>query len=224
MTQYPRRTKRKEQIRQQLILAAATLFSRKGYRHTTLADVADEAAVHVQTLYRHFKNKEELTAAAAAVLLNDFRSHFQSAPNDQSTFQTWRAWIERTVTFLASLGFDEHKKEQLLSPSSLMNDNFLLIIYSGYEDLLTEYLARDFRMDPKHSRLPRLAACTLWSGNEAAIKRCAGLDGGPDTIADNNSLLEESLGVVDDAEALFASYVKLPRAEMVGANEPDPST
>lgn len=207
MVQYPRRKEKTQQIREGLVTTAATMFSRKGYQHTTLAEIAAEADVHVQTLYRHFKSKDELAVAAASVSLNDCRAHFEDAPKDQSAFQIWRAWIRRTVTYLASLGFTEQKKEQLLAPSSLMDDKYLIIIYSGYEDLLTEYLARDFQLDPKHSRIPRLAACMLWSGNEAAIKRCAGLDRGVDTLADGDSLLDESLGVVDDVEKLFASYL-----------------
>ena len=211
MTQYPRRTEKKRQSRTQLVRAANSLFARKGYQHTKLDEVAQEADLHVQTLYRHFKTKEELAAAAAEVLLNDCRAYFERFSNDQSTFDIWRGWIARTVSYLSSLGFGEHKRRQLRSASSLMNDNYLLAVYQGYEDLLTEYLALDFRMDPKQSRLPRLVACMLWSGNEAAVKRCAGLDCGEDTLMDINSVLAESVGVVDDVEAAFAGYVRLPR-------------
>ncbi|MCY3641618.1 MAG: TetR/AcrR family transcriptional regulator [Gammaproteobacteria bacterium] len=193
-----------------MIRAANTLFPRKGYQHTKLDEVAEDAGLHVQTLYRHFKTKEDLAIAAAEVVLNDCRAYFEGASTDQSTFEIWRGWIARTVTYLASLGFGEHKMRQLQSASSLMNDNYLLAVYSGYEDLLTEYLARDFRMNPAHSRLPRLVACMLWSGNEAAVKRCAGLDRGQDTLMDVNSILAESVGVVDDVEAAFASYVHAP--------------
>ena len=195
-----------------MINAANTLFARKGYQHTKLDEVAEEAGLHVQTLYRHFQAKEELASAAAEVLLNDCRAYFEGASNDRSTFEIWRGWIGRTVTYLSSLGFGEHKRRQLRSVSSLMNDNYLLAVYSGYEDLLSEYLALDFRMNPEYSRLPRLVACMLWSGNEAAVKRCAGLDSGRDTLMDENSLLAESVGVVDDVEAVFGSYVQLPRS------------
>ena len=211
MTQYPRRTEKKRQSRTQLTRAANTLFGRKGYQHTKLDEVAEVADLHVQTLYRHFKTKEELATAAAEGVVNDCRAYFERFSNDRSTFEIWRGWIARTVSYLSSLGFGEHKRRQLRSASSLMNDNYLLAVYSGYEDLLTEYLALDFRMKPEHSRLPRLVACMLWSGNEAAVKRCAGLDRGQDTLMDVDSLLAESMGVVDDVEAAFGSYVQLPR-------------
>ena len=211
MTQYPRRTAKKKQSRAQLIKAANTLFARKGYRHTKLDEVAEDAGLHVQTLYRHFRTKEELATAAAEVLLNDCRAYFEGCSSEKSTFAIWREWIARTVTYLASLGFGELKRRQLRSVSSLMNDDYLLVVYSGYENLLTEYLALDFRMNPQHARLPRLVACMLWSGNEAAVRRCAGLDSRQDTLMDVNSLLAESVGVVNDVEAVFTNYVHLPR-------------
>lgn len=68
-----------------------------------------------------------------------------------------------------------------------------------------------FRADAQHRSENRLVACMLWSGNEAAVKRCASLDRGEDTLMDVNSVLAESLGVVDDVEAIFAGYVHLPR-------------
>lgn len=205
---YPKRTQKKNLNRKQLIEAAVGLFSTKGYQHTKLEDVAIKAELHVQTLYRHFRSKDELATAAADFVVNYCRSLFEDAPKDHSTFQVWREFITTSVSQLSAIGFLSHKKEQLRSPSSMMNDNFLLIVYAGYEDLLTEYLAKDFQMNQKHQRLPRLAACLLWSGNEAAIKRCAGLDIGEDRLDDVDTVLTESLGVVDDVEALFTNYLK----------------
>ena len=207
MVQYPRRKEKTQQIREALVTSAATMFSRRGFQHTTLAEIAAEADVHVQTLYRHFKSKDELAIAAATLGLDDCRTFFEDAPSNQTAFEIWRGWITRTVSYLSSLGFNEHKREQLRSPSSLMNDKYLVIVYSGYEDLLTEDLARDFQLNPKDSRLPRLAACMLWSGNEAAVKRCAGLDREVDTLDNVEALLAESLGVIDDVEALFADHL-----------------
>lgn len=200
---YPRRTERRLQIRANLIRTAAIMFSRNGYNHTTLAEIAEAADVHVQTLYRHFSSKEDLALAAVSTAMDDCRAYFEAATDGQSTFEIWRGWIEKTVTHLSKLGFNQRKKDQLLGPSSFMNDNYIVMIYSGYENLLTEYLARDFRLSPKASRAPRLAACMLCSGNEAAIKRCAGVDTELDSLADLDGLVRESVGVVDDTRALF---------------------
>ena len=177
---YPKRTLKKNLNREKLIVAATLLFSRNGHHGTTLDEVAAEAGVHVQTLYKHFKTKEELVTASAEIVIADCRALFED-------------------------------KQQLCAASSLMNDSYLLIVYTGYENLLTEYLAQDFKMDPKTHRLPRLVACMLWSGNEAAMKRCAGLDTAKDILAVNQSVIKESIGAIDDIEKLFSGYIKLPR-------------
>lgn len=205
---YPKRTERKHKNREQLIEAANRLFATKGIQHTTLANIASTAGVHVQTLYKHFKNKDELATVAANHSVNHLRERFESARDSHSTFQMWRQFINDSVSDLAHLRFGKYKKQQLQSASSMMNDNYLLIVYSGFEDLLTEYLAVDFEMDPKIDRLPRLAACMLWSGNEAIVKRCAGLDTGKDVLDDPEAVLTESLRAVDEIEEIFASYVK----------------
>ena len=92
-----------------------------------------------------------------------------------------------------------------------MNDNYLLAINASYENILTEYLSKDFQMNVKTERLPRLVACMLWSGNEAAMKRCAGLDTSNIMLNDNKKIVSESIGVVDEVEQNFSSYIKYPR-------------
>ena len=96
VTQYPRRTERRNQINRRLAAAAVRLFERQGYARTKLAEVAEEADVHVQTLYKHFKTKEELARAAAAVSIEDCRAHFERAPKDQSTFQVGESGSAKT--------------------------------------------------------------------------------------------------------------------------------
>ncbi|MYE50494.1 MAG: helix-turn-helix transcriptional regulator [Gammaproteobacteria bacterium] len=190
--QYPRRTERRNQINRRLAAAAVRLFERQGYARTKLAEVAEEADVHVQTLYKHFKTKEELARAAAAVSIEDCRAHFERAPKDHSTFQVWREWIGKNV----------HRRH------SGSSDNFMAITYSGYEDLLTEQLARDFALAPERSPLPRMAACMLWASNEAAVKMCAGSDGENTPVPDSDRLVRECLAVIDEAEKLFAHCLK----------------
>ena len=106
------------------------------------------------------------------------------------------------------MGIGEHKREQLRAASSMMDDKYLLIVYSGYEDVLTEHVAMDFQMDPKTNHLPRLVACMLWAGNEMALKRCAGLDTGEDVLNDADAIVKQSLTVIDDIENTFASYIR----------------
>ena len=205
---YPKRTERKNKNREQLVDAADRLFATKGYQHTTLTDVAEKAGLHVQTLYKHFKNKEELAIDSASTAVFHLKEHFDAASDGQSTFDIWRAFVNDSLAGLLPIGIGEHKREQLRAASSMMNDNFLLIVYSGYEDVLTEHLAADFQMDPKTNHLPRLVASMLWAGNEVALKRCAGLDTGEDVLDDATAIVKESLAVIDDIERIFTSYIR----------------
>lgn len=204
---YPKRAQAKQANRTRLIDAARHLFAINGYQTTKLRDIADYAGLHVQTLYRHFSSKDELANAAAKDVIERCREIFETAPEGQSTFVTWHGYISWVVNGLAHLGWS-HKRQQLRAASSLMNDSFLVIVYSGYEDLLTEYLARDFQLNPKVDRLPRMVASSLCSINEVAMKRCAGLDTGNDVLDDLDALLTENLGVIEDAEKIFSSHLK----------------
>ena len=204
---YPKRTETKIKNREQLVDAADRLFATKGYQHTTLNDVAVLAGLHVQTLYKHFKNKEELAIAAAATAIAHLKEHFDAASDGQSTFDVWRAFMIDSMAGLLPMGIGEHKRQQLRAAFPV-NDNFLLIVYSGYEDVLTKHLAVDFQMDPKTNHLPRLVASFLWTGNEIALKRCAGLDTGEDGLDDAATIVKESLSVIDDIEKTFAGYIR----------------
>ncbi|HWU38291.1 MAG TPA: helix-turn-helix domain-containing protein, partial [Candidatus Acidoferrum sp.] len=51
-----------EERRQQIIEAAATLFSRKGFRGTTTREIAKAVGVSEAMLFKHFATKEELYA------------------------------------------------------------------------------------------------------------------------------------------------------------------
>ncbi len=204
---YPKRARKKDQNRHKLETAACILFSIKGHEHTTLSNIADRANLHVQTLYRHFKNKEEITIAAANLVVHDCRIHFECASARDSVFEKWRGWVSKTVPFLFSEGISEHKIKQWHSPYSLLNDRFLLFLNSGYEDLLTEYLAVNFKIDANNQVLPRLIASMLLSGNEMALKGSAKHITSVDAKANYiGIILEKSDEVIDEIEKIAHSY------------------
>ena len=49
-----------EATRQQILLAAACLFREKGYKATTLRDVAEHAGMGAGSLYYHFDSKDAI--------------------------------------------------------------------------------------------------------------------------------------------------------------------
>ena len=202
MPSYPKRTLKKHNNRAELAQAAVHLFATNGYEKTKLSDVANYVGLHVQTLYRHFKCKEELAIEAANSVLKRFEEFFESASSHQSPFNIWRAFVEHAHSELGHLGW-QAKRAQLRSVSSKMDDTFILVVRSGYEDILTDHLAKYYQLDKKTDRLPRLAASFLVAADEAGLKRCAGLDTELDVLDDKDAVLREALGIIDEITDLF---------------------
>jgi AcrR family transcriptional regulator len=53
----------RETRRQQILEAATTVFARKGYRHTSVADIIEAAGIARGTFYLYFQSKEEIFLA-----------------------------------------------------------------------------------------------------------------------------------------------------------------
>jgi len=62
-TASPKRQRRKEARPAEIMAAALTLFSERGFAATRLGDVADAAGVSKATIYLYFENKEQLFTA-----------------------------------------------------------------------------------------------------------------------------------------------------------------
>lgn len=89
---------------------ACTLFAEKGYEHTPIAEIAEEAGVASGTIIYHFKNKENLLSVLVWKTLNSMLR--QVCDNTKSL----QSGLEGVETFVASF-FDfleTNKHESLL--------------------------------------------------------------------------------------------------------------
>jgi TetR/AcrR family transcriptional regulator len=59
----PRREREKLRQRQEMLVSALGLFSEKGYHNVSMHQIAEKAEFAIGTLYKFFKNKEELYKA-----------------------------------------------------------------------------------------------------------------------------------------------------------------
>lgn len=66
----------KARTRARLLAAASELFQRRGYRHTSIDDVAREAGLGKGTVYLHFKSKQELLLHVVAEEKKKYVSQF----------------------------------------------------------------------------------------------------------------------------------------------------
>lgn len=200
-TQFPLREKRKAQTRANLILAAMELFASNGYQETTLEQVAERAGLHVQTLYRHFRCKQELATASDQDLLDEFRAMI-TAPNRQgNTFACWRDWV---VQMSDAVSQDDGKAFRSLLRQRwcvATVSTHIIAISHEYEDLLAESLERDFIVSNTTGvSQARLAAIALWGARSHIQRRYA--------CEESIDLHREALGVVDSIEGLFAHLLK----------------
>lgn len=198
--QYPLREQRKQRSREALVRSAAKLFARHGFASTTLEDVAEDAGLHVQTLYRHFSNKAELAAAVDQQYLESFREAFLS--RDTDTLHFWRNWVERTARRLTRDGGVAYRKGLLNFYNLPSLSSTYLETWNQYEQILADGLRKDFGTMPEdRANLPMLVACMLWGGVRRVTYDWANSDGRRDLVADCN-------GVVDTVIAEFGHYLR----------------
>jgi TetR/AcrR family transcriptional regulator len=69
----PRREREKLRQRQEMLTTALELFSEKGYHNVSMHEIAEKAEFAIGTLYKFFKNKEDLYKAI--VLENSDKFH-----------------------------------------------------------------------------------------------------------------------------------------------------
>lgn len=200
--QYPLREKRKQRSHEALVRSAAKLFARQGFQDTTLEEVAEDAGLHVQTLYRHFANKAELAAAIDRQYLDSFREAFDARETD--TLHFWRDWVAGSSRRLTRDGGSAYRK-RLLNFYNLPSLSITSVqTWHQYEEILAEGLRRDFGDLPRgKENLPTLVACMLWGGNRRAAHRWARSEGKLDLAA-------ECVAVVDTVIEEFGHYLRRP--------------
>lgn len=83
------RRRRGEDTRRKVEEAAGRLFSERGYEATTVQAIADEAGVHVQTIYLAYRTKAAVLAAAATRLV--------AGEDDPDSHPSERRWAREII-------------------------------------------------------------------------------------------------------------------------------
>src|SRR5690349_22111446 len=93
--------------REQLLRIAAELFASKGFRNTTVRDIADAAGILSGSLYHHFDSKESMVDE---ILQTFQRELFAGYDEILASKQSARSKIEEAVR-LSFEAIDEHHAE-----------------------------------------------------------------------------------------------------------------
>ena len=92
----------RSQRRADMISIAAELFAQKGYRATTVREIADAAGILSGSLYHHFDSKEsigdEILSGFINEVLANYRSTIDSAPDPQAALEQIVRSTSRTLS------------------------------------------------------------------------------------------------------------------------------
>lgn len=90
----PRREREKLRQRQEVLDVALRLFSNKGYHNVSMHEIAKEAEFAIGTLYKFFRNKEDLYQALILQLSDRFHGALKAViSGDTEEIETLRAYV-----------------------------------------------------------------------------------------------------------------------------------
>ena len=92
-----RRARKKAQTREQIQRVAQPLFAEHGFETVTIADIAGQADVAVQTVFNHFPTKEDLFFADRADWVEGAANAVRSRPRDMAPLIALREHLLSTI-------------------------------------------------------------------------------------------------------------------------------
>jgi AcrR family transcriptional regulator len=97
--------RRKEDILQ----AAITIFSEKGYYSASIADIANLLKIGHGTIYRYYKNKQAIFDAVVTSILQKLATVVQDEPPETSSLQEYKEQIIRISDRLIGIFQDDQR-------------------------------------------------------------------------------------------------------------------
>src|SRR6202041_24099 len=92
-----RQKRRKRRTRQAIQTAALELFAERGYRETTINDIAERADVAPRTVTGHFPTQEELLFDAEPFTLESLSDRLAARQPHEPALEVLRVWMEATM-------------------------------------------------------------------------------------------------------------------------------
>jgi AcrR family transcriptional regulator len=170
--QADRQERRKTRTRQAIQTAALELFADRGYRETTINDIAERADVASRTVTVHFPAKEELLFDAEPFTLGHLEMRLAGRQPHESTLEALRDWMATTMTEAeAEAGGSEPDGrlwERRALRARIINTEPGLrgrarASYYPFERVLAESIGKDLGQ-PGNALIPRLAALAAVAG------------------------------------------------------------
>src|SRR5256885_2491170 len=89
---------RADRRREEILDAAARVFAQKGYHEAGIADIAGALGIGHGTVYRYFKNKDDIAAGVTGRAVGRLaRALLGESPTASTTLEEYRAQAERLI-------------------------------------------------------------------------------------------------------------------------------
>lgn len=198
LTDGGRRSRKKQDTRDRLLLAADELFASRGYEATTTTDVADRADVAQRTLFRHFPSKEALLYADLEDAGLDLRTALAERPQGEPV-------VAMVQAALLSLGIndDENRDRRLLQAKlaatvPAVSGYFRAVVQASWERELIVAVSERIGVDPMADPRPEILAGAAMSACRVATRQWTATDGQSDYLGH----LTVALGAIAELDRL----------------------
>jgi AcrR family transcriptional regulator len=165
-----RQERRKRRTRRAIQKAALELFAERGYRETTINDIAERAEVAPRTVTVHFPAKEELLLDPEPFTLDSLSERLSARRSNESALDALRDWMATTMTEAETNGteLDGRFWERRALRAHIINNEPELrgrsrASYYPFERVLAEAIGEDLGQSG-NSLIPRLAALSAVAG------------------------------------------------------------
>ncbi len=165
-----RQERRKRRTRQAIQKAALELFAERGYRETTINDIAEKAEVAPRTVTVHFPAKEELLLDAEPFTLDSLSERLSARGPHESALDALRDWMATTMTEVESSASEldgRFWQRRALRAHIITNEPELRgrsrASYYPFERTLADAIGKDLGKSG-NSLIPRIAALSAVAG------------------------------------------------------------
>jgi AcrR family transcriptional regulator len=165
-----RQERRKRRTRHAIQKAALDLFAERGYRETTINDIADRAEVAPRTVTVHFPAKDELLFDAEPFTLESLTKRLAARELNESALDALREWMATTMANAETNAseLDPRIWERRALRAHIINNEPELrgrarASYFPFERVLADAIGKDLGQSG-NNLIPRVAALSAVAG------------------------------------------------------------
>jgi AcrR family transcriptional regulator len=164
------REKKKEQTREQLVIAALRLFTERGYEETSVDDIVDIVNVSKRTFFRYFQSKDDVLVAWVDNFVDKVCVVLESRPRDEKPMLA----LERAFVIAVELYESQRSLTISLERIIALTPAILgqkLVKLARCAEIIGKVLAKRMQVNARRDFAPAILARCAIGILEAAVDR-----------------------------------------------------